>query len=127
MRLYINVVCVLIEPHGPWLKSDVPTVIGLGVGMSLFMALTCLVLKLFSRARFAQARGYGNAHLPPPATATSASHSGKVPVPRYLLQHLALNISAIFYMFMCISDGKHRQSYHRQMSVTESEAATGEY
>lgn len=68
-----------VEPHGPWLKSDVPTVIGLGVGMSIFMALTCLVLKLFSRARFAQeqARGYGNAHLAPPThSATNNTHSG---------------------------------------------------
>lgn len=67
-----------IEPHGPWLKSDVPTVIGLGVGMSVFMALTCLVLRLFSRARFAQdqARGYGNAHLAPPtSTSTTINHT----------------------------------------------------
>lgn len=71
------------EPHGPWLKSDVPTVIGLGVGMSIFMALTCLVLKLFSRARFAQdqARGYGNAHLAPPTgPSANSTHAGKNPM-----------------------------------------------
>jgi hypothetical protein len=55
------------EPEGPLLKSDVPTLIGVGVGLSIFTGLTCLVLKLFSRARFSQARAYGNAHLPPPA------------------------------------------------------------
>lgn len=91
-------------PHGPWLKSDVPTIIGLGVGMSIFMALTCLVLKLFSRARFAQeqrARGYGNAHLAPAGSLTT---------------HQSNNAH---------SEGKHahRQSYHRQISITESEAA----
>ncbi len=72
---------LVLEPHGPWLKSDVPTVIGLGVGMSIFMALTCLVLKLFSRARFAQdqARGYGNAHLAPPTSAsTNNTHAGSI-------------------------------------------------
>ncbi|KAI9560118.1 hypothetical protein GHT06_014128 [Daphnia sinensis] len=91
------------EPHGPWLKSDVPTVIGLGVGMSVFMALTCLVLRLFSRARFAQeqARGYGNAHLAPPTSAsTTMNHTH--------------------------TDGKHppRPNNHRQVSITDSETAT---
>ncbi|XP_032793617.2 uncharacterized protein LOC116930320 isoform X1 [Daphnia magna] len=90
------------EPHGPWLKSDVPTVIGLGVGMSVFMALTCLVLRLFSRARFAQeqARGYGNAHLAPPTSAsTTMNHTH--------------------------TDGKHppRPNNHRQVSITDSETA----
>ncbi|XP_046655464.1 uncharacterized protein LOC124349024 isoform X1 [Daphnia pulicaria] len=92
----------LPEPHGPWLKSDVPTVIGLGVGMSIFMALTCLVLRLFSRARFAQdqARGYGNAHLAPPSSgSTTINHTH--------------------------TDGKHppRPNYHRQVSITDSETA----
>ncbi len=80
---HINLSCNITAPHGPWLKSDVPTIIGLGVGMSIFMALTCLVLKLFSRARFAQeqrARGYGNAHLAPAGSLTTHqsnnAHSG---------------------------------------------------
>lgn len=89
-------------PHGPWLKSDVPTVIGLGVGMSVFMALTCLVLRLFSRARFAQdqARGYGNAHLAPPGTNsthhTTNAHSG---MSQLLIHNVVSSLSLSLYFF----------------------------
>lgn len=95
---------VRLEPHGPWLKSDVPTVIGLGVGMSVFMALTCLVLRLFSRARFAQeqARGYGNAHLAPPTSASTTmnhTHTGPTPYFRLLLTKAYATHHYFYYLF----------------------------
>lgn len=62
------------EPKGPILKSDVPTLIGVGVGLLIFTGLTCLVLKLFSRARFSRVRGYGNANLPPPTPTEVSKH-----------------------------------------------------
>ena len=62
--------CYLLDctdPDEPLLTTDVPTIIGVGVGLSVFSALTCLVLKLFSRARFSPARAYGDANLAPPS------------------------------------------------------------
>jgi len=58
------------EPDGPLLTTDVPTLIGVGAGLSVFAALTGMVFKLFSQARFTPARGYGDANLPPPSTPT---------------------------------------------------------
>lgn len=62
------------KPDGPLLTTDVPTLIGVGAGLSVFAALTCMVFKLFSRARFSPARGYGDANLPPPSTPTEHKH-----------------------------------------------------
>ena len=142
--LYWNFFWFSIEPHGPWLKSDVPTVIGLGVGMSVFMALTCLVLRLFSRARFAQdqARGYGNAHLAPPtSTSTTINHTHTglwaTSLPRFDLLLVSTTvllytirekegcIRFIDFYLNIISDGKHppRPNYHRQVSITDSDTA----
>lgn len=57
-------------------QTDVPTVLGVGVGMVLFTGLTCMVLRLFSNARFGQPRGhYADANLPPPITLTSTPSS----------------------------------------------------
>ena len=61
-----------IEPDEPLLTTDVPTWIGVGVGLLVFAALTCMVFKLFSRARFSPARAYGDANLPPPLTPTGS-------------------------------------------------------
>ena len=75
---FLGCVCVCvgvsgeIEPDEPLLTTDVPTWIGVGVGLLVFAALTCMVFKLFSRARFSPARAYGNANLPPPLTPTGS-------------------------------------------------------
>ncbi|XP_042229798.1 uncharacterized protein LOC121871491 isoform X1 [Homarus americanus] len=50
------------------LKADVPTLLGLGLGMSVLSALICLVLKIFARARFVRPRRYADAHINPPLT-----------------------------------------------------------
>nr|XP_053647447.1 uncharacterized protein LOC128698978 isoform X3 [Cherax quadricarinatus] len=50
------------------LKPDVPTLLGLGLGMSVLSALICLVLKIFARARFVRPRRYADAHINPPLT-----------------------------------------------------------
>lgn len=62
------------DPDEPLLTTDVPTIIGVGVGLSVFSALTCLVLKLFSRARFSPARAYGDANLAPPSPLPENRH-----------------------------------------------------
>ncbi|XP_047489985.1 uncharacterized protein LOC125039769 isoform X7 [Penaeus chinensis] len=50
------------------LKADVPTLLGLGLGMSVLSALICLVLKIFARARFVRPRRYADARINPPLT-----------------------------------------------------------
>jgi len=56
------------------ISGDFATFVGVGAGMGLFCLLTCLVLRIFARARFGpgEHRGhYGNAHLAPPITLSS--------------------------------------------------------
>ncbi|XP_050714364.1 uncharacterized protein LOC126997351 isoform X2 [Eriocheir sinensis] len=50
------------------LKADVPTLLGLGLALSMLSALICLVLKIFARARFARPRRYADARINPPLT-----------------------------------------------------------
>lgn len=50
------------------LTADVPTLLGLGLGMSVLSALICFVLKIFARARFARPRRYADARINPPLT-----------------------------------------------------------
>ncbi|CAG7723791.1 unnamed protein product [Allacma fusca] len=51
------------------LNSDLATLLGVGAGMTLFCGLTCLVLRIFARARFGpRHHHYANAHLAPPIT-----------------------------------------------------------
>ncbi|XP_045613025.1 uncharacterized protein [Procambarus clarkii] len=63
--LAIPKICV---PDLDSLKPDVPTLLGLGLGMSVLSALICLVLKIFARARFVRPRRYADAHINPPLT-----------------------------------------------------------
>ncbi|CAL4070124.1 unnamed protein product [Meganyctiphanes norvegica] len=58
----------LCFPNLSALQPDVPTLLGLGLGMSVFSLLICLVLKIFARARFVRPRGYADAHINPPLT-----------------------------------------------------------
>lgn len=53
---------------------DMPAILGIGVGLSLFTGVTCLVLKLFSRARFSDTGGhYADANQSPPMLMTPVS------------------------------------------------------
>jgi len=45
--------------------EDVATLAGLGIGLSLLALFICFTLKLFSKARNVEARGFGDAVLPP--------------------------------------------------------------
>ncbi|XP_066963006.1 uncharacterized protein [Macrobrachium rosenbergii] len=58
----------LCLPNLQTLKADVPTLLGLGLGMSMLSALICFVLKIFARARFARPRRYADARINPPLT-----------------------------------------------------------
>ncbi|XP_071543838.1 uncharacterized protein [Panulirus ornatus] len=58
----------LCFPDMDSLEADVPTLLGLGLGMSVLSALICLVLKIFARARFVRPRRYADAHINPPLT-----------------------------------------------------------
>ncbi|KAK7081709.1 hypothetical protein SK128_017610 [Halocaridina rubra] len=58
----------LCLPNLQSLKADVPTLLGLGLGMSVLSALICFVLKMFARARFARPRRYADARINPPLT-----------------------------------------------------------
>ncbi|XP_068203135.1 uncharacterized protein [Palaemon carinicauda] len=65
------------------LKADVPTLLGLGLGMSMLSALICFVLKIFARARFARPRRYADARINPPLTVSGqlsreGDHHGRV-------------------------------------------------
>lgn len=55
------------------LKADVPTLLGLGLALSMLSALICLVLKIFARARFARPRRYADARINPPLTVSGES------------------------------------------------------
>nr|XP_053647448.1 uncharacterized protein LOC128698978 isoform X4 [Cherax quadricarinatus] len=59
------------------LKPDVPTLLGLGLGMSVLSALICLVLKIFARARFVRPRRYADAHINPPLTVSGTRRSSQ--------------------------------------------------
>ena len=62
------------------LSSDLATLLGVGVGMTLFCGLTCLILRLFARARFGpRHHHYANAHLAPPIT-LSTDHGKSQPL-----------------------------------------------
>ncbi|KAK8733108.1 hypothetical protein OTU49_006761 [Cherax quadricarinatus] len=63
----------LCVPDLDSLKPDVPTLLGLGLGMSVLSALICLVLKIFARARFVRPRRYADAHINPPLTVSGGS------------------------------------------------------
>ncbi|KAF2362192.1 hypothetical protein FHG87_007054 [Trinorchestia longiramus] len=55
------------------LKADMPTFLGMGLALSMFSAALCLVLKIFSRARYGRTRRYANANIPPPLTVSAVS------------------------------------------------------
>ncbi|KAK8733109.1 hypothetical protein OTU49_006761 [Cherax quadricarinatus] len=67
----------LCVPDLDSLKPDVPTLLGLGLGMSVLSALICLVLKIFARARFVRPRRYADAHINPPLTVSGTRRSSQ--------------------------------------------------
>ncbi|GAB6032109.1 hypothetical protein CHUAL_010473 [Chamberlinius hualienensis] len=63
--------------------ADIPSVFVLGIGLSIFTGLTCLVLRLFSRARFGSHRyRYANANQTPPIMMTGMTTPASVPASR---------------------------------------------
>ena len=50
------------------IKSGIPTFMMMGLGLSMFSAVICLVLKIFASARYSRTRRYANAHINPPLT-----------------------------------------------------------
>jgi len=58
--------CIVVREDAT--AYQVPTAVGLGVGLSGLTAFLCFTLKLFSKARTVQTRGYGDASVPPTIT-----------------------------------------------------------
>ncbi|XP_047740996.1 uncharacterized protein LOC125179346 [Hyalella azteca] len=50
------------------LKADMPSFLGMGLALSMFSAVLCLVLKIFARARYGRTRRFANANIAPPLT-----------------------------------------------------------
>ena len=85
------------------LSSDLATLLGVGVGMTLFCGLTCLILRLFARARFGpRHHHYANAHLAPPIT-LSTDH-GKFPI--FLLHTTAAETTTEFNILTLLGHSK---------------------
>lgn len=60
-------ICLLSisDARGPLSKTGVPTIVGLGIGLSILSLLLCLMFRLFSRSRWSRSRGYADANIPP--------------------------------------------------------------
>ena len=48
------------------LNSDLPTLLGVCVGIGVLAGLICMVLHLFSKTKYPRHRNFGDANLPPP-------------------------------------------------------------
>jgi len=58
--------CIVVRKEAA--EYQVPTAVGLGLGLSALTAFICFTLKLFSKARTVRTRGYGDANVPPTIT-----------------------------------------------------------
>jgi len=54
-----------IETRVKTTTHTVPTLAGLGIGLSVLTCFLCFTLRLFSKARIVESRGYGDASIPP--------------------------------------------------------------
>lgn len=48
------------------ITSDLPTLLGVTTGIAVLAGLICMVLHLFSKAKYPRHRNYADANLPPP-------------------------------------------------------------
>ncbi|XP_061387141.1 uncharacterized protein LOC133322090 [Musca vetustissima] len=57
---------VFCTPDLDELNSDLPTLLGVCVGIGVLAGLICMVLHLFSKTKYPRHRNFGDANLPPP-------------------------------------------------------------